>query len=101
MVKLTDANLLAKYATLLTSRRKKEITAKQYAKRKQNLLDEQDYINFQKEQAVKEAKRIAKEKERKAKAAAKREAKSLEKRTFKATFTYDKQMKKTEKGKTR
>lgn len=101
MVKLTDANLLAKYATLLTSRRKKEITAKQYAKRKENLLDEQDLIDFKKEQLIKEASRLKKEAERKAKAAAKREAKSIDKRTFKATFTYDKQMKKTEKGKTR
>jgi len=75
MVKLTDANLLSRQDTLLTSRRKREITAKQYANRKQKLLDEQDYINFQKEQAVKEAKRVAKEAERKAKAAAKRKAK--------------------------
>jgi hypothetical protein len=82
MVKLTSANLLAESATLLTLRRKREITAKQYAKRKQNLLDEQDYIDFQKEQAIKEAKRVAKETERKAKAAAKRKAAAAEKKAL-------------------
>jgi hypothetical protein len=80
MVKITDANLLAKFATLLTSRRKKQISAKQYAKRKEDLLDEQDLIDFQKEQSIKEAKRVAKETERKAKAAAKRKAKKVSKR---------------------
>ena len=60
MVKLTDANLLAQYATLLTSRRKGQITAKQYANRKQKLLDTQDLMDFQEQQAIRE--QIRKEK---------------------------------------
>ena len=100
-LKITDPKLLEKYNELLKSRRGRHITATQFKNRKEKLLDAQDYINFQKEQAIKEAKRVAKEEEKKKKAKAKRESKNLEKRTFKATFTYDKQMKKTEKGKTR
>lgn len=64
-LKITDANLLIKYKALLASRRGRRITKAQYEKRKEKLEDEQDYINFQKEQAIKEAKRRAKEEEKK------------------------------------
>ncbi len=64
-VKITDANLLAKYATLLSSRRGKKISAKVYAAKKKKLEDDQDYINFQKEQLIKEGIRLQKEAERK------------------------------------
>lgn len=74
-VKITDVNLLAKYATLLTSRRGKRISAAQFKNRKEKLEDEQDYINFQREQAIKEAARREKEAAAKAAAKAKRDAK--------------------------
>jgi hypothetical protein len=74
-VKITDANLIAEKATSLSSRRRGEITAKQYANRKQKIEDKQDYINFQREQAIKEAARREKEAAAKAKAKAKRDEK--------------------------
>ncbi len=66
-IKITDANLLVKYKALLASRRGRRITKAQYEKRKEKLEDEQDYINFQREQAIKEAKRREKEEEKKSK----------------------------------
>lgn len=82
MVKITDANLLTEYATLLSSRRRKQITARQYANGKKKLLDKQDDIDFKKEQLARQAEFLKKEAAAKAKAVAKRKAKKTKAKSY-------------------